>query len=116
MNTFLRLSLAALLSTGLAGGASAQEERTVKFGHLNNADHPVSLGVKRFAEILARKSNGKLVVKEYPASTLGNEMPVASSCLMTSGYVAVPRAGRRRNVTAHTMKRPASSRLKRLFR
>ena len=69
----LRLSLATLLAAGLASAASAQEERVIKFGHLNNADHPVSFGVKRFAEILAKKSGGKIVVKEYPASTLGTE-------------------------------------------
>jgi tripartite ATP-independent transporter DctP family solute receptor len=75
----LRTTLAVLLSAALAGGAMAQEERTIKFGHLNNPDHPVSLGVKRFAETLAKKSGGKLVVKEYPASTLGNELQQQSA-------------------------------------
>ena len=44
------------------------QERVIKFGHLNNADHPVSFGVKRFAELLAAKSGGKLKVQEFPAS------------------------------------------------
>ena len=68
----------ALLTTALlAGGAvHAQDvqERTIKFGHLNNTDHPVSLGVKRFAELVAAKSGGKLKVQEFPSSTLGNEL------------------------------------------
>jgi len=72
-------ALVASLTLSLAGPASAQEERVIKFGHLNNPDHPVSLGVKRFAEILARKSSGKLVVKEFPSSTLGNEMQQQSA-------------------------------------
>lgn len=57
-------------------GASAQDlqERTIKFGHLNNTDHPVSMGVKRFAELLAQKSGGKLKVQEFPSNQLGNEM------------------------------------------
>ena len=61
--------------------ASAQDiqERTIKFGHLNNADHPVSFGVKRFAELLAAKSGGKLKVQEFPASQLGNEMQQQSA-------------------------------------
>ena len=67
------LALAALLP------AHAQEERVIKFGHLNNADHPVSFGVKRFAELLAAKSGGKIKVQEYPASTLGNEMQQQSA-------------------------------------
>jgi tripartite ATP-independent transporter DctP family solute receptor len=60
---------------------TAQEiqERTIRFGHLNNGDHPVSFGVKRFSEIVAAKSGGKLKVKEFPSSTLGNEMQQQSA-------------------------------------
>jgi len=62
-------------------GAFAQEiqERVIKFGHLNNADHPVSLGVKRFGELLSAKSGGKLKVQEFPASQLGNELQQQSA-------------------------------------
>lgn len=59
--------------------AQDNAETIIKFGHLNNADHPVSLGVKRFAEVLAAKSGGKLVVREFPASALGNEMQQQSA-------------------------------------
>ncbi|MEF7612423.1 TRAP transporter substrate-binding protein [Aquincola sp. MAHUQ-54] len=70
--------VAALLS---AGAVSAQDiqERTIKFGHLNNADHPMSMGAKKFAEIVAAKSGGKLTVREYPASQLGNELQQQSA-------------------------------------
>ena len=55
--------------------ATAQEiqERTIRFGHLNNADHPISFGVKKFAEIVAAKSGGKIQVKEFPSNQLGTE-------------------------------------------
>jgi tripartite ATP-independent transporter DctP family solute receptor len=81
LKTLLHLALAPLLALACAGPAAAQDiqERTIKFGHLNNADHPVSFGVKRFAEALARKSGGKLKVQEFPASTLGNEMQQQSA-------------------------------------
>lgn len=61
--------------------ASAQEvqERVIKFGHLNNTDHPVSMGVKRFAQLVAAKSGGKLKVQEFPSSTLGNELQQQSA-------------------------------------
>jgi tripartite ATP-independent transporter DctP family solute receptor len=59
--------------------AAAQQERVIRFGHLNNADHPVSFGVKRFAELLATKSGGKMKVMEFPASQLGNEMQQQSA-------------------------------------
>lgn len=59
--------------------ATAQQERVIRFGHLNNADHPVSFGVKRFGELLAAKSGGKLKVQEFPASQLGNELQQQSA-------------------------------------
>ncbi len=55
------------------------QERTIRWGHLNNADHPVSFGVKKVAEILAAKSGGKLKIREFPASQLGNEMQMQSA-------------------------------------
>jgi tripartite ATP-independent transporter DctP family solute receptor len=37
------------------------------------------MGVKRFAELVAAKSGGKMKVQEYPASTLGNELQQQSA-------------------------------------
>jgi len=76
--------MAGLIGVALAlatATASAQDiqDRVIKFGHLNNTDHPVSLGVKRFAELLATKSGGKLKVQEFPSSQLGNEMQQQSA-------------------------------------
>ena len=77
--------------TALAGAAAlaacpivsvqAQEvqERTIRWGHLNNSDHPISFGVQKVAEILAAKSGGKLKIREFPASQLGNEMQMQSA-------------------------------------
>jgi tripartite ATP-independent transporter DctP family solute receptor len=71
---------AAIAITLLAVPAGAQvQERTIRWGHLNNPDHPVSLGVQKFAEILAAKSGGKLKVREFGASQLGNEMQMQSA-------------------------------------
>jgi len=69
----------ALAACALAAGAQDIQDRVIKFGHLNNADHPVSFGVKRFAELVAQKSGGKLKVAEFPSSTLGNEMQQQSA-------------------------------------
>jgi tripartite ATP-independent transporter DctP family solute receptor len=76
--------LVALLAASLLGmavPAAAQDirERTIKFGHLNNPDHPVSLGVKKFAEIVAARSGGKITVREFPSMQLGNEMQQQSA-------------------------------------
>ena len=76
------IRLTAMFSLLAAGGAAlAQDiqERTIRFGHLNNADHPTSAGVKKFAELVAAKSGGKITVKEYPSSQLGNELQQQSA-------------------------------------
>src|ERR1700675_424502 len=75
------LSATVLGAALFVGAASAQEvqERTIRWGHLNNTDHPVSFGVKKFAEVLAAKSGGKLKIREFAASQLGNEMQQQSA-------------------------------------
>jgi len=79
-NRYTAALVAALaLSFGACAQAQDVQERTIKFGHLNNADHPVSFGVKRFSELLAAKSGGKLTVREFPASALGNELQQQSA-------------------------------------
>ncbi len=80
MRRFFLLSLAAICAAaGPIASAQDIQERTIKFGHLNNTDHAVSLGVKRFAELVAAKSGGKLKVQEFPSSQLGNELQQQSA-------------------------------------
>ncbi len=81
MKPMRRLLAACGLGVLLSLPAMAQDiqERVIKFGHLNNADHPTSLGVKRFAELLAAKSGGKLKVQEFPSSQLGSDMQQQSA-------------------------------------
>ena len=55
------------------------KERVIRFGHLNNPDHPVSIGVKKFAELVAAKSGGKLQIKEFPSNQLGTEQQQTSA-------------------------------------
>jgi tripartite ATP-independent transporter DctP family solute receptor len=78
---FIRCALAtaALALSATATLAQDIQERTIKFGHLNNTDHPVSFGVKRFSELLAAKTGGKFKVQEFPSNQLGNEMQQQSA-------------------------------------
>ena len=83
MNTKL-IKLAAML--GLVAATSVAlaqdiQERTIKFGHLNNTDHPTSMGVKKFAELVAAKSGGKIKVNEFASSQLGNELQQQSAMM-----------------------------------
>lgn len=78
--TQLTLLLIAGLACGIApAGAQEIQERTIRFGHLNNPDHPVSAGVKKFAELVSAKSGGKMTVKEFPSMQLGSEMQQQSA-------------------------------------
>jgi tripartite ATP-independent transporter DctP family solute receptor len=73
------LATAVLALSATAALAQDIQERTIKFGHLNNTDHPVSFGVKRFSELLAAKTGGKFKVQEFPSNQLGNEMQQQSA-------------------------------------
>jgi tripartite ATP-independent transporter DctP family solute receptor len=75
----LGAAIAALFAVSTTLQAQDIQEHTIRFGHLNNTDHPLSMGVKRFGEIVAGKSGGKLTVKEFPSSQLGTEMQQQSA-------------------------------------
>ena len=81
MKLQLKAALVGLSFTLIAAAAGAQDiqDRVIKFGHLNNAGHPTSLGVRKFAEIVAAKSGGKIKVQEFAASALGNELQQQSA-------------------------------------
>ena len=77
MSLWVRALSATAILLALTISASAADdiqERTIRWGHLNNTDHPVSFGVQKFAEILLAKSGGKMKVREFAASQLGNEL------------------------------------------
>jgi len=77
--SFHLAAVAAGLALSLPSFGQDVQERVIRFGHLNNPDHPVSLGTKRFAELVAQKSGGKIKVQEFPSSTLGNELQQQSA-------------------------------------
>jgi len=67
------LAAALVAAARIAWAADAIQERTIRWGHLQNKDHPVSAGTNKFAEVVAQKSGGKLKVREFPSSSLGSE-------------------------------------------
>ncbi|SDD37788.1 tripartite ATP-independent transporter solute receptor, DctP family [Variovorax sp. CF079] len=78
---------------GAAGMAFAQDikERNIKFAFANTADSAHGIGAKRFAEMVASKSGGKLNVKLYGSGTLGGEAVVASA--MQGGTIEMSMMG-----------------------
>jgi TRAP-type transport system periplasmic protein len=75
------VAILGLIATNTLAQAQDIQERTIKFGHLNNTDHPTSTGVKKFAEIVAAKSGGKIKVTEFASSQLGNELQQQSALM-----------------------------------
>jgi tripartite ATP-independent transporter DctP family solute receptor len=53
--------------------AAVAQERTIRWGHLQNKDHPVSLGANKFGQVVEKNSGGKLKFREFPSSSLGSE-------------------------------------------
>lgn len=80
-------------SLASASGAWAQEvkERTIKFALVNTAESAHGLGAKRFAEIVAQKSGGKLKINIFAGGQLGGEAVVATS--MQSGIIEMSAMG-----------------------
>jgi len=76
--SFHRRAVVVTLAAGLIAGAQAAwsqpiQERTIRWGHLQNKDHPVSAGTNKFAQVVEQKSGGKIKVREFPSSSLGSE-------------------------------------------
>jgi tripartite ATP-independent transporter DctP family solute receptor len=87
------LTWAAALAAAVyfAGPAAAQvKERTLKVGIGLNEDHPQGVSVKRFGELVAQKSGGKLNVKLYPGGALGNDATMISALRGGTQEMTVP--------------------------
>jgi TRAP-type transport system periplasmic protein len=56
-----------------AAGSSFAQERTIKFATQNPIGHPIELGMKKFAELVAAKSGGKMKVSLFPGGQLGSD-------------------------------------------
>jgi tripartite ATP-independent transporter DctP family solute receptor len=68
---FLKTTLAAV-ALAVAGLAAAQE-RTLKFATQNPKGHPIVIGMEKFAEVVAAKSDGKIKVSLFPGGVLGGD-------------------------------------------
>jgi TRAP-type transport system periplasmic protein len=80
----LLLSACGSASTNTTGadnkaGAEGIQERTIKAGIGLNEDHPQGLGLKKFSEIVAEKSGGKLNVKPFYAASLGDDQKMTEA-------------------------------------
>src|SRR5687767_1798061 len=91
---FLKTLVAAVALT-IAGLAPAQDikERTFKFGLNGPEGHPAVAGMKKFAELVAAKSGGKIKVNLFLSGALGSDQAVTSSVQGGTVEMAVMNSG-----------------------
>ena len=95
MKRLMIKSVLALATLACMGVASAQE-RTLKMGLNGPEGHPAVAGMKKFAEIVAAKSGGKIKVNLFLNGSLGSDQAVVSAlkggtielAVMNSGILA----------------------------
>jgi len=70
---------AAALAGWLAMPTLAQEQVSLRVAYVQAPDHPHGLGIQKFAELVAQKSNKRIEAKTYGNATLGGDVAVISS-------------------------------------
>jgi TRAP-type transport system periplasmic protein len=78
MKRFFLKAVVAAVAIGAIGIAQAQT-RTIKFANQNAKGHPIILGMERFAELVEKKSGGKMKVQVFPGGALGSDQANVSA-------------------------------------
>ena len=79
VKSLLRMALlVGCTALATAAGAADIQQRTIKFPSASNKGHPQVQGVEKFAELVGKKSGGKLVVKNFPGGSLGPDLQIVS--------------------------------------
>ena len=76
--------LVALAAATLLGGCGGKEGSTtlLKVGHVLDAGHPVHKGMVRWAELVEKRSGGRLKIKIYSSGQLGQEKELVEQLQM----------------------------------
>jgi len=77
-----RIARIALAITGVAFACSVSaqiREHQFRWTTANPQGHPIVMGGEKFAELLAKKSGGKMTVKIFPGGVLGGDVQVLSA-------------------------------------
>jgi len=73
MNYLKKVSLTVLILGLIAGFTVSAPAKEWKGWNIHVAGYPNTVGMDKFAELLAEKSNGKMKLKMYHAGTLGSQ-------------------------------------------
>ena len=86
-----RAIAAGIVAVAAAVALPAQAQvKTLKVGIGLTEDHPQGLAVKKFAELVAQKSGGKVVAKLFAGGTLGNDVTMVSALRGGTQEMTVP--------------------------
>lgn len=69
----LTVLLALLLLCGVWSDLALGQTWTFKLGNATSPDHAYNIGARKYAELVAQKTGGKVKIDIYPATQLGNE-------------------------------------------
>lgn len=92
--TFLLLVVIVLSATAegnqeKAEAGDAQEQVVIKLGHIADPSHPYAKGAEKFAELVAEKSGGNIIVKVFPSSQLGGQKELIEGIIYGSVDMAL---------------------------
>jgi tripartite ATP-independent transporter DctP family solute receptor len=92
MKRVMLKSLVALAAVAAFGGAVAQE-RTLKMALASPENHPAAVGMKKFAETVAAKTNGRIKINLFFNSSLGSDQAVVTAIKGGTVELAVMNTG-----------------------
>ena len=75
------MAMIATVSLGALHSAHAADfkDRQIKVSHVVPKDHPFQVGLEKYAEIVAAKTEGKMKMRGYPDGQLGAELASITS-------------------------------------
>ena len=82
----LRVTAMAVAMLFLAGAAFAAP-KTIRLSHITAKDSPWDKGAHKFAELVAKNTNGRIEVKVFPQSQLANGNQKAELEMLQSGVI-----------------------------
>ncbi len=82
------IAVHALLVVALGfGGTASAAERTIRLSHVTAKGSPWDRGAEKFAELVAKNTGGRIVVKVYPQSQLANGNQKSELEMLQSGVL-----------------------------
>lgn len=67
----------AISAMAVAAATVAQAAETLKFAHVYEVNHPLHIGAEQVAKTVEEKTDGRVKIKVFPASSLGKELELS---------------------------------------